>query len=86
MAHFAEIIDGHVNRVIVVPNEDLDFNGEFPQSEPSGQAFIASIGLSGLWLQASYNNNFRGVYPGPGYIYDAELDQFIAPGVTDEAV
>jgi hypothetical protein len=29
--------------------------------------------------RTSYNNNFRGVYAGIGYTYDAELDEFIAP-------
>jgi len=29
--------------------------------------------------RTSYNNNFRGVYAGIGYTYDAELDEFVAP-------
>ncbi len=29
--------------------------------------------------RTSYNNNFRGVYAGIGYTYDAELDEFIPP-------
>jgi hypothetical protein len=29
--------------------------------------------------RTSYNNNYRGVYAGIGYTYDAELDEFIAP-------
>ena len=28
--------------------------------------------------RTSYNNNYRGVYAGIGYIYDAELDIFVA--------
>lgn len=29
--------------------------------------------------RTSYNNNFRGIYAGIGYTYDAELDKFVAP-------
>ena len=30
-----------------------------------------------------YNGNYRGVYAGIGYTYDAELDEFIAPVVEE---
>ena len=82
MAHFAEIENNIVRRVIVVANSDCG-GGNFPESEPVGQAFIASIGLAGDWLQTSYNNNFRVHYAGIGFAYDADLDEFIAP-VIDE--
>lgn len=78
MAHFARIDDGIVREVIVVNNGDCG-GGEFPESEPIGETFIASIGLTGEWLQTSYNGNFRGTYAGIGFTYDANLDQFIAP-------
>ena len=79
MAHFAKInSESIVSEVIVVANSDCG-GGEFPESEPIGQAFIASLGLDGDWLQTSYNNNFRGFYVGAGCTYSAELDQFIAP-------
>ena len=54
MAHFALIENGIVSDVIVVANEDCG-GGQFPESEAIGQAFIASIGLSGEWKQTSYN-------------------------------
>lgn len=79
MAHFAEIdLDGLVVQVQTVNNDDID-GGTFPESEPIGQAYQASLGISGTWLQCSYSGSFRGAYPGPGWTYDAELDQFIAP-------
>jgi hypothetical protein len=79
MAHFAQVDENNtVTQVIVVSNDDCG-GGEFPESEPIGQAFIASLGLSGTWLQTSYNNNFRGIYAGPGYRYDATLDEFVTP-------
>ena len=78
MAHFAEIKNNIVERVIVVSNDDCG-SGTFPESESIGQAFIASLGLAGEWRQTSYNNNFRVRYAGIGYTFDADLDEFIAP-------
>lgn len=78
MAHFAKMNGNIVDQVIVVSNSDCG-DGLFPASESIGQAFIASLGLDGDWLQTSYNNNFRGTYAGIGYTYDAELDEFVAP-------
>ena len=80
MAHFAKIDNGIVGQVIVVSNETLG-DLSFPDSEPVGQEFIASIGLSGTWKQTSYNAKFRGKYAGSGDTYDADLDKFVAPEV-----
>jgi hypothetical protein len=80
MAHFAKMNGNMVEEVIVVSNDDVN-NLPFPESEPVGQAFIASIGLDGEWLETSYNNNFRGRYAGRSFTYDAELDEFVAPVV-----
>ena len=78
MAHFAKVQNSIVEQVIVVANSDCG-DGEFPESEPIGQAFIASLGLDGEWLQTSYHANFRGRYAGAGYTYDADADEFVAP-------
>jgi hypothetical protein len=78
MAHFAKVENNIVTMVIVVSNDDCG-GGEFPESEPIGQKFIASLGLMGDWLQTSYHANFRGHYAGFGYTYDAQLDEFVAP-------
>jgi hypothetical protein len=83
MAYFAELIDNKVTRVIVVNNSDCA-GGDFPDSEPIGQAFIASIGIDGDWLQTSYNDNFRGTYAGQGMTYDPTLDEFVSPQTTEE--
>jgi hypothetical protein len=77
MAHFAKVLNNIVQEVIVVSNDDAP-------TEEVGQAFIASLGLDGEWLQTSYNNNFRGRYAGIGYTYDAELDEFVAPVIPSE--
>lgn len=68
MAHFAKIDNGRVSQVIVVSNDDAP-------NETAGQAFIASIGLDGEWVQTSYNNNpvegaLRGKYAGIGDVWD----------------
>jgi len=75
MAHFAKIENGKdVSEIIVVANDDCG-GGNFPESEPIGQAFIASLGIEGLWLQTSYNNNFRNIY-GSGKLFDASLGEY----------
>jgi len=79
MAHFAQVDGNNVVRsVIVIDNSDCA-GGDYPDSEPIGQAFIASIGIDGEWLQTSYNGNFRGQYAGQGMTYDPTLDEFISP-------
>lgn len=78
MAHFAKVENGIVTQVIVVSNDDCG-DGDFPESEPIGQAFLASIGLDGDWYQTSYNAKFRERYAGIGFRYDEEADVFVAP-------
>ena len=88
MANFAQIINNQVDAVIVVSNDECD-NLPFPESEPVGQAFIASVGLQGEWLQTSYNNNFRGTYAGRGYLFDpslGEYGEFTAPPADETPV
>ena len=80
MAHFAQVTDNIVRNVIVIDNSDCG-GGDYPDSEPIGQAFIAAIGIEGDWLQTSYNNNFRGTYAGQGMTYDPTLDEFVSPVV-----
>ena len=76
MAHFANINEFNiVDRVLVISNDDCG-GGHFPESEPIGQAFIASLGLEGLWLQTSYSGSFRGIYAGTGCWYDYDIDEF----------
>ena len=87
MAHFAEIIDGIVARVIVVNNADTAQGGV--EDGAIGAAFCHNL-FGGEWVQTSYNNNFRKNYAGIGYAYDTARDAFIAPQpyaswVLDEA-
>jgi hypothetical protein len=80
MAHFALIENDVVTNVIVINNDDCG-GGDFPESEPIGQAFIASIGLEGFYAQTSYNGNFRGTYAGIGFTFDA--DEFVPPSAPE---
>jgi hypothetical protein len=82
MAHFARIDDNIVREVIVINNADCG-GGDFPESEPIGQAFIAEIGIDGEWLQTSYNGNFRGTYAGMGFVFDEDADVFIPPAAPE---
>jgi hypothetical protein len=95
MAHFAKIDENNiVQDVIVVNNEDCG-NLEFPESEPIGQAFLASCGIEGNWKQTSYNTYsnqhstgktpFRGNYASIGDMYDPELDAFYSPPTSQYA-
>ena len=75
MAHFVEVVNNIIQRVIVVNNEVLE-NKPFPESEPIGIAFCKSLyGEDTEWLQTSYNGNFRGRYASTG-IYDPIKDEF----------
>ena len=79
MAHFAQVDEYQIVRNVIVINNSDCAGGDFPDSEPIGQAFIAAIGIDGDWLQTSYNNNFRGQYAGQGMTYDPTLDEFVLP-------
>ena len=80
MAHFAELDTNNVVlRVIVVSNEMiLDANGQ--ESETVGIAFCHSLfGSDTVWMQTSYNGNFRKNYAGIGHTYDSARNAFIQP-------
>jgi hypothetical protein len=77
MAHFAKIENNIVTQVIVINNEVLE-NKNFPESEPIGIAFCKSLyGEDTEWLQTSYNNNFRGIYASPGMTYNPDENKFV---------
>ena len=78
MAHFAQINDDNVVTQVIVINNDDCGGGNFPESEPVGQAFIAACGLTGTWLQTSYHANFRGQYAAIGGKYNSVTDEFEA--------
>jgi hypothetical protein len=80
MAHFAQLDTNNVvTQVIVVHNNELlDANGV--ESEAKGASFCQSLfGADTIWVQTSYNANFRKNYAGIGYSYDPARDAFIPP-------
>ena len=61
MAHFAKLNNNIVTEVIVAEKDFIN----------SGQ-----VGDEFLWVQTSYNNNFRKNFAGIGDIYDKTRDAF----------
>lgn len=71
MAHFAQIDENNiVINVLSVPDEQQHRGEEYLSQD---------LGLGGTWIQTSYNNNIRKVFAGIGYVYNSELDIFLAP-------
>ena len=64
MAHFAKLNNNTVTEVIVAEKDFIN----------SGR-----VGDEFLWVQTSYNGNFRKNYAGVGGTYDKTRDAFIAP-------
>ena len=83
MANFAKINGDLVTEVIVIANSDCD-DLVFPESEPVGQAYIASLGIEGQWLQTSYSGAYRGCFAGIGYAWDTSAQEFVPPPSNPE--
>ena len=65
MSHFAKIDRDNVVTEVIVAEQDFINSGR--------------VGDSFLWVQTSYNNNFRKQYAGIGDTYDKVNDVFISP-------
>jgi hypothetical protein len=65
MAHFAKIDNNNLVTEVLVAEQDFINSG--------------AVGDSFLWVQTSYNSNFRKNFAGKGYTYDKTRDAFIAP-------
>ncbi len=77
MAHFALInADNIVTDVIIVADVDAP-------TEVAGQAFIASLGITGTWIETFHDGSQRGKYAGIGDRYDADLDEFVTPTIEE---
>ena len=79
MASFAKIgLNNKVIEVLSVVNEVLhDSNGV--EQEVNGIDFLTKLTGYPVWVQTSYNNNFRKNHAGIGYTYDETRDAFIPP-------
>ena len=65
MAHFAKIDNNNLVTQVIVAEQDFINSG--------------AVGDSFLWVQTSYNGNFRKNYAAVGDTYDKTKDAFIAP-------
>ena len=81
MAHYAEIVNDQVTRVLVVANDVTHATPDGTEDEALGATFLHDL-LGGEWVATSYNGNKRGVYAGIGYTYDRERDVFVPPTWT----
>jgi hypothetical protein len=81
MAHFAKInLENKVLTVLTLNNSDMtDINGV--EEESIGQQYLQTHNHwpAHLWIQTSYNSNFRKNYACGGGTYNKELNAFIAP-------
>ena len=81
MAHYAEIINDVVTRVVVVANEVTHATSDGIEDEALGSVFLHDL-LGGEWVATSYNGNKRVRYAGIGYRYDRTRDEFVPPDWT----
>tara|TARA_B100001964_G_C14028803_1_gene507312 strand:+ start:412 stop:762 length:351 start_codon:yes stop_codon:yes gene_type:complete len=65
MTHFVKLDENNVVTQVIVAEQDFINSG--------------AVGDSFLWVQTSYNNNFRKQYAGIGFSYDKTNDVFISP-------
>jgi hypothetical protein len=65
MSHFAKIDSNNIVTEVIVAEQDFINSGV--------------VGDSFLWIQTSYNGNFRKNYAGIGFTYDKERDAFYEP-------
>ncbi len=65
MSHFVKIDSNNIVTNGIVAEQDFINSG--------------AVGDSFLWVQTSYNNNFRKQYAGIGHTYDKVNDVFISP-------
>jgi len=65
MSHFSKIDTNNKVTEVIVAEQDFINSG--------------AVGDSFLWIQTSYNNNFRKQYGGINFTYDKVNDVFIVP-------
>ena len=77
MATFAKIgLNSKVISTLSVHNNELLDSNEIEQ-EVNGITFLTNLTGWSIWVQTSYNGNFRKNHAGIGYTYDEDRDAFI---------
>ncbi len=66
MAHYAEISNGYVIRVLVVDNTITHSTDSSEENELLGANFLKNI-FGGEWVATSYNNKKRKFFASPGF-------------------
>jgi hypothetical protein len=92
MAHFAELKEETdqfdssktnlvVQRVVVVANDIETAAGPLGENDMhvDGETWCVNFFKGGIWKQTSYNDNFRKMYAGKGFVYDSTKDKFLSP-------
>lgn len=81
MAHFAQLNNENTVIQVIVVNNDIITDNDGIEQESLGISFCKSLyGEDTIWLQTSYNGNFRGAYAGIDIMkYDSALDIFYIP-------
>ncbi len=80
MAHFAQIDENNIVINVIVVSNDVLLNKDNYEGEQLGIEFCKSLyGQDTVWVQTSYNKNFRGDFAGVGFYYDSVLDEFQNP-------
>ncbi len=65
MSHFAKIDSNNIVENVIVAEQDFINSG--------------AVGDSFLWVQTSYNGNFRGKYASIGDTWDQVNERFVSP-------
>lgn len=78
MAHFAQLNPDNIVTYVARVSNDL-IAIEDGEDEAKGSRYLSRLFGGAVWVQTSYNNNFRNRFAGIGMTYDTDLDAFILP-------
>lgn len=86
MAHFAQLDEANiVLNVVRIGNDEIKQNGN--EVEEKGIELLKQFhGNDTVWVQTSYNNNFRFRYAIIGGSYDSGRDAFLLPKTSPDHV
>lgn len=79
MSHFAKVVDGLVEQVIVAEQEYIDLMPDPSQWVQCSYNTRGNVHYGPDGATPDDGTPLRGNYPGPGYTYDAVNDVFYAP-------
>ena len=83
MGHFARIDENNIVTEIAVIANDSFTNEDGDEVESTGIGFLNYLYGKSVWVQTSYNNNFRKQFASIGFTYDSTKNKFIAPQPFD---